>query len=163
VLGEHALNPGEKTEMKITFKTDGAPGPFQKNIVLTTDAAGQEEIRISMTGTVREAPGAKMQVNPRRADLGTVKAGAAVKVQYTVNNTGALPLVIKKIYSQAKKQVYFDAIPKEMVIEPGKSEVVTLEITPEKPGSFSDRLAIQSNAKNAPKTGYIVMVIGQAE
>ena len=163
MLGKHAINPGEKAEMKVVFKTEGAPGPFHKIIVMTTNVAGQEEVRLSMTGTVREALGAKMQVNPRKADFGTVKVGMAAKLQYTVTNTGALPLVIKKIYSQGNNQVYFDGSSKEMVIEPGKTEVITLEITPQKSGPFSDRLVMLSNAKNTSKGRYIVMAIGQVE
>ncbi len=149
--------------MKVTFKTDGAPGPFQKNIVLTTDIPDQEEIRLTMTGSVREAPGPKLHVNPRKADLGMLRVGTAGKVRYTVTNIGVLPLVIKKIYSQANNQVYFDGTPKEIMIEPGKEEVITLEITPQKSGPFSDRVTILSNAKNASKGAYIVMVIGQVE
>ncbi len=163
MLGKRAIDPGDKTEMKVIFKTDGAPGPFHKKIVMTTNAAGQEEIRLSMTGSVKEAPGAKMQVSPRKADFGTVKTGMATKLQYTVTNAGALPLVITKIYAQGNSQVFFDGTTKEMVIEPGKAEVITLEITPQKTGPFSDRIVIVSNAKNASKGGYIVLATGQVE
>jgi hypothetical protein len=130
---------------------------------LTTDITDQEEIRLSMTGSVKEAPGAKMQVNPRKADLGTVNVGKAAKIRYRVTNTGALPLVIKKIYSQTNNQVYFDGVPKHLEIEPGQAEDITIEITPKNLGPVSDRLIIVSNAKNASKSGYIVMVTGQVE
>ena len=163
MLGKHALNPGEKTEMKVTFNTTGAPGPFHKKIVMTTDAAEQGEIRLDMTGSVREGPGAKLEVKPRKADFGSVKVGTIAKLQYTVSNTGTLPLIIKKIYTQGSDRVLFDERAKEMVIEAGRSEIITLEVTPLKTGPFSERIAIISNAKNAPKTGYIVLGAGQVE
>jgi hypothetical protein len=163
VLGKHVINPGDKTEMKVIFKTEGAPGPFHKKITMTTDAEGQEEIMLSMTGTVKEARGAKMQVSPRKADFGTVKMGTAARLRYSVTNTGAMPLIITKIYAQVNSQVFFDGTLKEMVIEPGKTEDLTLEITPQKSGPFSDRIVIVSNAKNASKGGYIVLATGQVE
>ena len=149
--------------MKVTFNTTGAPGPFHKKITITTNLPDQVEIRLDMTGTVREAPGAKVQVNPRKADFGSVKSGEAAKLQYTVTNTGTLPLVIKKIYSQGDNQVLFDGTTREMVVEAGKSETIILKIHPQKSGSFSDRIIIISNAKNAPKSGYIVLGTGQVE
>ncbi len=163
MLGKRALNPGEKTEMKVTFNTAGAPGPFRKRITMTTNAPGQEEIQLSMTGNVREAPGAKIQVNPRKGDFGTVQAGSTARLQYTVTNTGTLPLFLKRVFSQESKHIYSDWTAVEMVIDPGQSAVITIEITPQKPGVYSERLVIVSNAKNAPKSGYIILGTGRVE
>lgn len=164
MLGKHTVNPGEKAELKVIFHTTGHPGPFQKNIVITTDVAGQEEIELSMTGTVKEAPGAKIQVNPRKADFGAVKAGSAAKLHYTVTNTGTIPLLINKIHSPESGQVYFDgSATKEIAVDPGKSKAITIEINPRQPGSFMERIVIVSNAKNAPKGGYIIMATGRVE
>jgi hypothetical protein len=149
--------------MKVTFKTDGAPGPFQKRIVVTTDAPDQEEIRISMKGSVKEGPGAKIQVTPRKADFGTVKAGGTAKLQFTLSNTGTMPLQLNKVYSQSDKHIYADWTGKDMAVDPGKSTALTVEITPQKPGPYSERFVIESNAKNAPKTGYIVLGTGKVE
>ncbi len=64
MLGKHTLNPQEKTTLKITYNTAGRPGAFRKNISITTDVPGQEEVEITMEGAVKEAPGAKIQVSP---------------------------------------------------------------------------------------------------
>ncbi len=59
MLGKHTLKAGEKTELTITFNTTGKPGDFRKDIDIETDAAGQEEMHLTMKGTVKEAPGPK--------------------------------------------------------------------------------------------------------
>jgi hypothetical protein len=70
MLGKQALDPNEKTELKVTYATKGRPGPFEKEVTLTTSAPGHEKIEIfMMKGTVREAPSAKIAVLPRRVML----------------------------------------------------------------------------------------------
>jgi len=75
VLGQHTLKPQEKTELKLVFKTTNAPGLFEKIATLVTDAPGQEQIELHMRGTVKEAPGAKIAVQPRRIDVGDLNGG----------------------------------------------------------------------------------------
>jgi len=130
---------------------------------MTTNAPGQEEILISMKGSVKEAPGAKIQVTPRRADIGKIKAGAEATARFTITNTGTLPLVLIRVYSQADKHIYADWTGRELVIEPGKSAAIRLDLKPQKPGPYSERFVIESNAKNAPKTGYIIVAAGEVE
>jgi hypothetical protein len=164
VLGKHALKPKEKTELKIIYNTVGRPGAFRKNINITTNVPGQEEIEMTMSGVVREAPGAKIQVAPRKFDFGAADAGAVVQIAYTVTNAGALPLIISRIYSQERRDVYFDgADGTAITIDPGKSQTVRIELKPSKPGPYADRVVIASNAKNATKGNYIVMVSGQVK
>jgi uncharacterized membrane protein len=164
VLGKHTLKPGEKTGLKITYNTTGRPGVFRKDIDIETDAQGQEEMHLTMQGTVKETPGAKIQVTPRKLDLGTIKTGESQDFTITVRNTGELPLDINKISGQGSGHVYFEGLKGgDIVIESGKSEAVVLTVKPVQTGQFADRVAIQSNAKNAPKGGFIIMVNGTAE
>ena len=164
MLGKHTLKPGEKTELKITYNTTGRPGVFRKDIDVETDAPGQEEMHLAMQGTVKEMPGAKIQVTPRKLDLGTIKSGESKDLTINVKNTGELPLDVKKIVGQGSDYVYFDGVKDgDIVIDPGKSRSVVLTVRLAQIGQFADRVAIQSNAKNAPKGGFIIMVNGKAE
>jgi hypothetical protein len=165
VLGKHILEPNEKTELKIIYHTADRPGAFQKNIIVATSARGQEEVELSMTGMVRELPGAKIQITPRKHDVGSIKAGAVVKLEYKVSNTGLQPLMISKIYSQERQDIYFEsnAQAKDLVIDPGKTESIKIEIKPSRPGPFIERIIVSSNAKNASKGNYIIMVNGNVE
>ncbi len=162
MLGKHALKPQEKTTLKITYNTAGRPGPFRKNITINTDAPGQEEIEVEMVGVVREAPAAKIQMTPKKADIGTVKVGSVITLRYTVTNTGVLVLVVRKIYSKEDNTVYFDADrDSEIRIEPGASKQIELAIKPLKPGKFTEVIHVESNARNTGKGGLVIMVVGQ--
>ncbi len=164
MLGKHTLKAGEKTELTITFNTTGKPGDFRKDIDIETDAAGQEEMHLTMKGTVKEAPGPKIQAASRKIDLGSIKNGEGKETTIVVTNIGNRALAISKIVSQGSQQVYFDSLKDTaIVIEPGKSRTVAFNVRPVSSGPFADRIAIQSNAKNASKGGFIIIVNGTAE
>lgn len=160
MLGKHTLASKEKTFLKITFNTEGSPGPFRKTLTISTDIPGQEELEITIEGTVKEAPAAKIQVTPRRIDLGKIKTPHAIKQSLVITNTGTLPLVIKKIYLKGRGVVYFDGTKEsDMVIQAGLTKKIDVEIVGDKLGEqVRDQITIESNAKNAPKGGYVVIV-----
>ena len=163
-LGKQTLKPHEKTTLKITYKTVDRPGIFQKNITIATDIAGQEEVEMEVVGTVKEAPGAKIQVTPRKIDVGSMKKGLSKKLTLTIDNIGALPLVIKKIVERGSGAVYYDEAKQgDIQIESGKKRQLEIEYKTAKSGSFTEVLLIESNAKNAPKGGFAFMVVGKGE
>jgi len=45
-------------------------------------------------------PGPKIQVTPRKLDLGTIKTGESKDLTINVTNTGEIPLDVKKIVGQ---------------------------------------------------------------
>ncbi len=161
MLGKHTLKPGEKTELRMVFDTQGNPGPFRKTATLTTDMPGQEETEATITGMVKEAPGAKIHVAPRRilADAAGLPGGK--KQAFTVVNKGALPLVMVRIYSQASGAVYFDGSKEgNIVVGPGGARKVEIDLgAGDRTGRPSQEIiAIESNARNAPKTGYVIII-----
>jgi len=163
VLGQHTLQPGERTELKAVFDTKNAPGPFEKITTIQTDAPGQEQIELVMAGMVKEAPGPKIAVLPRRTDLGAVKPGEAKQVKITVTNPGELPLTITavKVRPGGAIAVAAGALPAQ--IAAGQKAELMLIISIGRPGTFTERISLQSNAKNAPKSGFVLMVSGRAE
>jgi uncharacterized membrane protein len=164
VLGKHTLSPGESTELTITYNTTGRPGAFRKDIDIETDVTGQSEIQLTMSGTVKEAPGAKIQATPRKLEAGTIKLGETKELFITVKNVGELPLSITKVIGQGSQHVYFDDSKMGMMsVAPAQTQTLSLIVQPVRKGPFTDRIAIQSNAKNAPKGGFIIMMNGSAE
>jgi hypothetical protein len=117
-------------------------------------------LEVTIEGTVKEAPAAKIQVTPRRIDLGKIKTPHVIKQSLVIANTGTLPLVIKKIYGKGNGVVYFDgAKESDMVIQAGLTKKIDVEIVGDKPGEqVRNQIIIESNAKNAPKGGYVVIV-----
>jgi hypothetical protein len=161
VLGKHRLEPNEKTELKVTYKTEGSPGIFQKKVILSTNIPGQDKIEIFMiNGEVLEAPGAKISVNPRRIVVEDIDQGTVKKQVISVTNEGTLPLVIERIHSQDGKTTYFDGAKEgNVVIEPAEEKTIELQLAAGKgEKGAKDIIIIDSNAKNAGKTGYFLIV-----
>lgn len=163
MLGKHTLKPGEKTELKAVFTTKNGPGPFEKITTLQTDAPGQEQIELVMTGKVKEAPGPKIAVTPRRKDLGIFKPGEKKKQIITVTNPGELPLTITAASAKKGSGVIVVAESLPVTVAAGQTADVELAITAGRQGAFNERIFIESNAKNAPKTGFVILVNGRTE
>jgi hypothetical protein len=161
MLGKHTLAPNEKTELKVTYRTAGMPGFFQKRVILTTNVPGQENIEIFMIkGEVQEAPGAKISVKPRRVTLEGTDRVNGRKQAFSITNEGSLPLVIDRIHSKDDKTVYFDGTKEgNIVVEPAQTKTIELQLQgndEEKPEQ--EYILIDSNAKNAGKSGYFLLV-----
>lgn len=158
MLGKHALRPGEKTDLRVKFDTDGRPGPFEKKVTIITGGAQPAEIEaFTIRGTVKEAPAAKIAANPRKILL---EPGEARNQAVSLTNEGSLPLTISKIRSRDGGTVYFDGAKEgPMVIEPGQTKTVELSLKAETAdGRSQDYVVIESNARNAGKTGYLLIV-----
>ena len=161
MLGKHTLNPGEKTQLKAVFETAGRPGPFRKTITLSTDSPGQEDIEVfAMTGTVKEAPSAKIQVEPRRVVLEKVEPGTVRTQTFSVKNNGTIPLIITRIYAQRTNALYFDGTKEgNMVIGPDQLKKIELPLKIEGGEKGSEELiVIVCNARNASKGNYMIMI-----
>jgi hypothetical protein len=161
MLGKQALNPNEKTELKVSYATKGSPGPFEKEVFFATNIPGYEKIEIfRMKGVVREAPGAKISVTPRRVVLEGAEVSAGKKQAFSVTNEGSLPLVITGIHSKDGKNVYYDgAKDGNITVAPGQSKTIELQLKG-KSEETADRemILIDSNAANAGKTGLFLMI-----
>jgi hypothetical protein len=85
------------------------------------------------------------------------------KQKITVMNPGERPLMITaaKTKSGAIVAVTIDTLP--ATIAAGQTTDVELTISAIKQGTFSERILIESNAKNAPKTGFVILVNGKIE
>ena len=161
VLGKRTLAAGEKTELKVTYQTQGRPGPFDKNVVFSTNIPGEEKIEIfKLRGDVREAPGAKIAVAPRRVSVEGDELNTGKKQVFLVKNEGSLPLVIKSMRSKDGKNVYYDGTKDgNITVEPGKDLNVELKLKG-KPdvNSNSELILVESNAINAGESGLFLMI-----
>jgi hypothetical protein len=161
MLGKHTLDPNEKTELKVTYGTEGRPGTFQKRVILSTNIPGQEKIEIfAIKGEVREAPAAKISVSPRRIVLEGIERTAGKKQALSVTNEGSLPLVIDSIRSKDGKTIYFDGAREgNIAIEPSQTKTIEIQLAGDNgEEAMRDLILIDSNAKNAGKSGYFLIV-----
>ena len=161
MLGKHTLAAGEKTELLVTYLTQGLPGPFDKKVFFTTSVTGEEKIEIfKLNGFVREAPGAKIAVAPRRVVIEGEDRNTGKKQVFSVKNEGSLPLVIKTMRSQDGNNVYFDGERNgDITIGPGQDLDVELQLKRKSEvGSDRELILIDSNAINAGSAGLFLMI-----
>ena len=165
MLGKHTLGPKEETSLRITFDTTGNPGPFRKVVTLTTDASGEKELEVTIEGSVIESPCAKIQVVPRRLDLGTVSRGPVKIKPLAISNPGSLPLVITKIYVRGTGAVLREGSQEgNLIIAPGETRAFEASISASSgPGDYQETIVIESNAKNAAKGGYLILIRYKSE
>ncbi len=161
MLGKHSLEPNEKTELKVTYTTEGSPGIFRKSVILSTNMPGHEKIDIfTIMGEVLEAPGAKISVKPRRISIEGAERNTGKTQVISITNDGSLPLQISRIRSKDGQIVYFDG-DKEGVfmVEPAQTRTMELRVEADSGETAKrDFILIDSNAKNAGETGYFLIV-----
>ena len=161
MLGKHALAAGEKTELQVTYLTQGRPGPFDKKVIFSTNIPGEEKIEIfKLNGDVREAPGAKIAVAPRRVAIEGDELNTGKRQFFLVKNEGSLPLVIKNMRSKDGKNVYYDGEKDGgITIEPGKERNIELQLKG-RPGvnANNELILVDSNAVNAGSSGLFLMI-----
>ena len=116
-----------------------------------------------MTGTVKEAPGPKIAITPRKTDLGILKPGEKKKQIIAVTNPGELPLTITAVSTKKGASVIAVAESLPVTITAGRKADLELAITAGRQGAFNERIMIESNAKNAPKSGFVIFVNGKTE
>ena len=161
MLGKHTLAAGEKTNLEVSYATEGRPGIFEKNVIFTTDIPDQEKIEIfTMKGNVLEAPSEKIAVEPRRVVIKGADRTTGMKQSFTVTNDGALPLEITRIAVKDGPTVFYDgAVSGNIVIEPGQTGNVELNLEPEEGTERVQKLILfECNARNAGSTGYFLIV-----
>ena len=161
MLGKHTLAPGEKTELKVSYLTQGRPGPFDKKVIFSTNIPGEEKIEIfSLEGDVREAPGAKIAVTPRRVTIEDAELDTGKKQSFSVKNEGSLPLVITSMRSKDGKNVYYDGTRSGgITVEPGKDLDIELQLKGKADvGAGNELILIESNAINAGESGLFLMI-----
>ena len=152
---------GEKTELEVTYLTEGRPGPFDKRITFTIDVPGEEKIDIfRISGDVREAPGAKIVVAPRRVVIEGDEINTGKTQVFSVKNEGTLPLVIRSMRSKDGGNVYYDGEKSgEITVEPGNERDVELQLKGKQDvGSDRELILIDSNAVNTGSSGLFLMI-----
>jgi len=110
---------------------------------------------------VEEAPMGRIEVTPRKADLGSLRVGDVGHQTFTIKNVGTAPLTIQRIYSKKNPAVLFDEKRDggPLVISPGEGRPFELEVRAEKPGRLIDLVFIRCDARNSPEKGYKVVAI----
>ncbi len=160
MLGKHRLNPKEDAVLKIIYDTDGRPGPYEKRVYLLTDSLVQPKLEITLKGEVLPAPAARIRVEPRKINVGSLRKGSQNKIDFKVSNEGNQSLEITKIYSATGKSLVVQEGEMNKHILPKESTGFEIILQINTIGPFVEVLLIDSNARNVLNGQYAMMVIG---
>ena len=163
-LSKTVIEPGESSELLITYNTYKYPGKFDKTITIFTGPEGKEETVIHILGYVDPIPMGVIGMTPRKTDVGELKANEKNRVQIVIENEGDAPLTVSRIYSSKYKVEYFSAEESNGIkIEAGRKYTMDLDVTPSEPGRFLDTILIYSDARNDIGKGYKGLLSGTAK
>jgi len=161
MLGKHTLEPNEKTELKVTYSTEGRPGSFEKEVTLTTNIPDQGKIGIfKIRGEVLEAPSAKIAVTPRRVLLDGEERTTGKTQAFSIVNNGTLPLEITRIRYRDGSKVFLDGASEgNLVVEPNQTKILELQLDPDNGAEAVQKyILLECNARNAGASGYFLIV-----
>jgi hypothetical protein len=162
-LSKSSLDPGESTEILITYNTYKYAGKFDKTVTVFTGPDGKDETVIHLLGNVDPMPMGVIRMEPRKTVVGELTANKGNEVQIVLKNEGDAQLTVSRIYSSKFKKEYFSAGESGGIeIPAGKNHTINLVVTPSQPGRFLDTILIYSDARNDIGKGYKGLLSGTA-
>jgi uncharacterized Tic20 family protein len=93
------LQPGESTEVKVTFRAEGKKGRITKTVYIDTDDPDQPRSIFRITGIVQKSDAPEIIVDPNPWYVGSISADSTSEGILLVTNDGHSDLVVEKIES----------------------------------------------------------------
>ena len=101
LLSDRVIPPGGETQLKVTYRTRGRPGPFRKSVTLFTNDPEAPTFQLLIKGVVKAVPRPKAVLIPPVVNLGRVAPGSETPFTLQLANKGDLPLEVEKIETGA--------------------------------------------------------------
>lgn len=151
------LAPGESSEIKVIFDTKNRLGEFHKPVTVYMSGNGNTQQELSLVGKVINPPGAALELDQNRIELGVVAFGRTVVKTFPIRNRGTEALIISQVDFGRQKLLV-----NPLTIQPNSSYSFSLNVpSPSTPGIFSEYLTISSN--DAKEKKKVISVLGWYE
>ena len=139
------LKEHQKIQVPITF-TPTTAGPSGATLTAKTSSGKTASFELSGTG---QAQGPKLEATQRVLVFEGASVGENPSEGATFRNAGSEPLEIKKVNAPGPPFTVAEAPKPGQMIEPG--ELITIKVTfnPTAPGTFDDKIGLESNGGNA--------------
>jgi len=149
------LKPGESDLLEVEFNSSGFRGIVTKYIHIESNDPANQYISVSFTTNVKE------EMEPvNRFSLvwfGDLPVGKLASLTYTLKNIGGSRISIKKVNKvYPKLNVEYD----KKTVAPGDSVVVTISVTPNKPGYFNEAITLETDSKNQSHVPIRISYVG---
>ena len=126
-----AVPAGKTVELGVSFQPDAAAAPFVRTgaLVFASDAPGQAQVAVSLTGQVKST--CSLDVSPTAIDFGSVPIGTSPTSAVTLTNLGTGPCSVDGIVIApgSDSQFYLSSplsAPAALTFAPGQSGTVVV-------------------------------------
>lgn len=156
------IAPGQKGELKVTFRTKGYTGFVKKYIYVETDDKEHVRISLMIAADIEVPPSPKINLDRYSIDLGLILETEEIQTRFKISNSGERELIVSL---QHKEAVFFQGdnnITADLKIAPGKETKIRVKLPPlDKPGILREYLLLHCNDPRRPSlsvyiSGYIV-------
>lgn len=117
------IQPGKRTELKVSFDSTNFAGPVNKTITIESTDPQTPSMTLTLKGTIVE----EVAVQPRQLNLGKIPASASKVVTFQVENKGNRSLRIIEVKSQLPQ---VSGQTDRNLLKPGESATVSVSIVP---------------------------------
>lgn len=151
-----AIAPGDTGSIKVTYKTQGRPGSFNKAVNIVSNAENPHTI-IYIKGIVNRktekpvytkeelANSPTFSINKTVHTFGKIEKNKTQTYRFVVTNTGKEPLKIKNVQAGCKC-VHFTVSKPE--IAEGETATLELSYVPKSSGDLVEKVSIATNDRN---------------
>ena len=152
------IQPGEFYEVPVMFLPDDA-GEFNGTLTVWSDDPYNPVVSVALLGNGYFLP-PEIEVSVEAIDFGGVVVGDIPTIEFTIFNSGQLPLVVDAIITDGQ---YF-AANQEGGVEIGRDGELVVEVTfaPEFRGDYAGTITIISNDDETPEVIVALSGIGLA-
>ena len=153
---KNELNPGESTNLLVTFNSKGRKGPQTKVVTVTTNDPEKPSTTLTIkcnvivneNETVNNLSGAKIFFSETQHDFGKVVEGIKVQYTFTFENKGSESLIIKDVKTSCGCTA---AVVSESSLKPGQTGSIKVEFdTKNRSGRNSKSITVVSNDSKEP-------------
>jgi len=134
------INPGTYYDMTVVFAPPDK-GAFNSQIIIRSDG-GSKTIYLSGSGT---AP--NVLVAPSSVDFGSVTVGSVSLREIVISNSGNADLTVSSI---TVTPPFKAEVSTPFSLQPGEKATLIVEFQPDKTGTFTGQLTIQSDDPDSP-------------
>lgn len=141
-LLKNRLEPGEATDLVLTFSTGNYRGKLQKTLTVLSSDPNNQEVKLTFTATVND-PDLKVEWKPQKVNFVQLYEGEKRKKTVELTNNTDSPLELALI--EPPRADFLKLKLKRETLEPGGSAEVEVELTKKAPlGLFEKSFTLEA-------------------
>jgi hypothetical protein len=146
ILQKKELDPGEKSEIEITFNTRGYYGEQNKFIYVDSNDPRQSTVQLMISASIEVPPSPEIELDSYQKDLGLLLEGEEIRTEFDIRNKGELELTVTPFHKDGAFFVRERKLNPPLKIKAGDTAKVEVRIPARnKTGMVREFVRLQSN------------------